>query len=236
MGSKVSHQHSTDCSSNCKCFINDKRVQNIDIVRYSSHKWKWSEFHQLALIECFDNQECNVPLAIIGVIKSHIFSNTSHIVCTKAIISNETYYPMVNKLLNKKLCYKWYTSQFVNLKSLSIAVMSEPMNNSSETFLNALEETTLPALQPRRNNVNIKRRTIHVDDCQITVKLINSINNCPEYCEMYFIILGENDTINDADKIMKKLRNIHKCKPKCYILIRLTKNRVANCKSVFEND
>eukprot|EP01084_Bolivina_argentea_P299656 516537_1 len=238
MGSKISH-HSTDCSSNCKCFINDKRVQNIDIVRYSSHKWKWSEFHQLALIECFDDQECNFPLNLISVIKSHLFSNASHIICRNAIISIEKYYPMVNKLLDKKLCYQWYISQFLNFTSLSIAIISEPINNSSETFLNALEQTSLPAMQPRGNNVDdcqIKRRTIHVDDCQITVKLIKSIDNYPKYCEIYFIILGENDTINDADKIMKKLQNIHKCEPKCYILIRMTKNGIANYKSVFEND
>eukprot|EP01083_Nonionella_stella_P275563 935914_1 len=119
MGSNVS----TECIESCNCFVNDKKIENVNIVRYLSYKWTWTKYHQSTLVECLHNQSRNGSIDLINVIKSYLSPNKQTLCMSKAIIHNEKHYPM-NKLLNKKLCYQWCKSNLSILGPLSIAVVA----------------------------------------------------------------------------------------------------------------
>eukprot|EP01083_Nonionella_stella_P275564 935916_1 len=220
MGSNVS----CECIESCTCFVNDKRIENVNIVRYLSYKWTWTKYHQSTLVECLHNQSRNGSIDLINVIKSYLFPNSNNqtLYTSKAIIYNEKHYPM-NKLLNKKLCYQWCKSNLSILGPLSIAVVAT--NRTMDQLLCGLNKSTdiLPALQPKKNPAFTVRHTVYIDNSQIRLNLIHSTVNYPKNCQVIMVVLGKNNSINEGDKVINKLMNTHKYKSKCFVLVKLLK-------------
>eukprot|EP01084_Bolivina_argentea_P032805 60729_1 len=225
MGSQPSQ---TCCANTCKCFDNDKHVKMIDVVRYSSHKWVWSAKHQTTFMNCIYALHPNVPTDITNKIKNHGFSENQSIYNITTAIHAETYYSDQRMLLAKKCC-KWYISKLKQLQSLSMVVLSKE-TEIKEQFMKNFCSNNLPALQHNKNRQENIRRTVFIDDCQMTLNMIDcNINNIKYYSpnvQIYLILLGENDTITDANTMIKTLQMAHNYQRQCYILCR---NGNGNC-------
>ncbi len=95
----------------CNCFMNDSRIKNIDIIRYSTKDWVWSDQHENALIQSLSSFYGAMPKEIMYLIKDHSFHPTQNYKIICPVIQSEKYYTKENQLLHKKLCRNWYNTQ-----------------------------------------------------------------------------------------------------------------------------
>eukprot|EP00483_Globobulimina_turgida_P012247 UN12269 len=167
------------CEIVCNCFVNDKTVEDTKVVRYSKSKWIWSHNHESVLNGCLSTAHYNIPKAIILLIKMHSFSAKRHFYISKAMICAEKHYAQINQLLVKRLCSTWYLSQLAKFHSFPIALIDKSQSNGQHLF-NSFGSHSLPALQRKihsnsRNNCHqTTRKTLHINNCQVTINLLNT--------------------------------------------------------------
>eukprot|EP01084_Bolivina_argentea_P050984 93796_1 len=220
------------CEGVCTCFLHDTMVKQIDVIRYSKNKWVWSEKHDSILLESLSSNYYNVPKDIISLIKSHSFCAKQNFYIFKPVICNVNYYSTSDQLLTKNLCHQWYLSKCSTFNSFPIALVTELSNGDANGLhiLNRFSGRSLPALHSTYSNNNNSlqhiRRTIHMDNCQISINLFqfewNSKIINMKSAEIYMILLNETNDINYYDKMLEKMINATDYKNKCYILVRIT--------------
>ena len=115
-----------NCDIICQCFIHDKNVKDVEVVRDLKEKWLWTNDHESALFTFLTSKQYNynVPTDIINLIKELSYSNNQHFYITQRHIYQEKYYSKSNKLLKKPLCKLWYFSKLSNLSPYPVAIIS----------------------------------------------------------------------------------------------------------------
>eukprot|EP01083_Nonionella_stella_P038857 105650_1 len=220
----------------CNCFRFDTNIKKVNIARDLNTQWIWTSDHQSILFHCLSNAPYDSPKEIISLVKTYAYCpQNAHHVC-KRVMCAEKNYLNNHRLLNKRLCQKWHSSQKSLLSSFTMKFFCLDSFDSVQTneLVQAFSDHSLPSLQPRNSlssssssdasdSIFSTRKTVNIDNCSVRVHLksfddewssIRSNDICLVFLDGY-------TTLDEMNSICKRISSAKHSLKSC-MLVKVT--------------